>query len=113
MTSWVLALAAIGLFAVPPADGRDPFAPPERMPAPTPLERIELAELRLVALVYAPAPRALLEDASGAAHLAAVGTALGSRGARVMAIEPGRLRVREPGAEDVMLELAGDGAPAP
>ncbi len=108
-----LVIAATCALAVPAAHGRDPFAPPEQARPLTPLERVAVDELRLVALVYAPAPRALLEDAAGAAHLATVGTALGPRGARVATIEPGRLRVREPGVGDVVLELSGDGAPAP
>ena len=87
---------------------RDPFVPPERprAAAVTPLERIELDRVRLVALVYQPVARALLEDDAGVGYVATTGTPIGPRGGRVVGIEPGRLRIREPAAtEDVILVL--------
>src|SRR5262245_16270238 len=96
------------------AYARDPFAAPPAPPrAATPLERVELDRLRLVGLVYDPVPGALLEDDTGAVHRAAVGTAVGPRGGEVVAVEPGRLRLREPGGDDVVLALHDAEALAP
>jgi Tfp pilus assembly protein PilP len=108
----VLAVLLCGLTAT--AHARDPFAapPPPARPA-TPLERVDLDRLRLVGLVYGPVPRAMLEEDTGAVHRATVGTPVGPRGGVVAAIEPGRLRVCEPGGDEVVLILhgAGEGAP--
>jgi len=95
---------------------RDPFVPPAGPDhaAATPLERLEIDRLRLVGLVFAPAERALLEDQTGVAYVATVGTPIGPRGGRVVALEPGRLRIHEPAAEgDTVLELGGPGGGAP
>ncbi len=94
------ALAVAGL--------RDPFAPP---PPPaveptTPLQRLEIDRVRLVALVYRPVARALLEDDHGNGYIAAPGVEIGPRRGTVVAIEPGTLRIREPAAsDDVVLTL--------
>ncbi len=90
---------------------RDPFAPPPPAAPGTPLERLDPRQLRLVALVYAPARRALLEDEAGLAHLAAVGTRVGPRGGTVVAIERGMLRIRD-AERDVVLALAMAGTSA-
>lgn len=111
MTRLALLLCA-GLVAS--AHARDPFAAPLPVERPvTPLERVQVDRLRLVGLVYAPSPRALLEDDAGAVHRATVGTPMGPRGGAVAAIEPGRLRVREPGGDDLVLVLNAAGGPAP
>ena len=99
---------------VAPAQARDPFAAPASPEQPaSPLERIEPDRLRLVGVILAPAPRALLRDDSGAVHRATIGTPVGPRGGAVTAIEPGRLRLREPGGADVVLALDGAGTTAP
>lgn len=87
---------------------RDPFVPPEppAVVATTPLQRLEIDHLRLVALVYQPVARALLEDDAGIGYVAATGTAIGPRGGRVVGIERGKLRIREPAApEEIILTL--------
>jgi Tfp pilus assembly protein PilP len=98
--SMTLAAAVVGQ--------RDPFLPPEppRSVALTPLERIEIGRVRLVALVYQPVERALLEDDAGVGYVAVTGTAIGARGGRVSGIERGRLRIREPASpEEIVLTL--------
>ncbi len=103
---------ACGL-AVAAAEVRDPFSPPPTPPradGATPLQRLDIDRLRLVALVYTPAVRALLEDEAGIGHVAVVGTPIGPRGGTVVGIEPGTLRIHEPGAGEIVLELrAGAG----
>jgi hypothetical protein len=94
--------------AVAVAEVRDPFSPPPPPPradGATPLQRLEVDQLRLVALVYAPVSRALLEDAAGIGHVAVVGTPIGPRGGTVIGIAPGALRIHEPGTGDIVLEL--------
>ena len=96
--------------ALAAASVRDPFAP---APAPhaeaaTPLQRLEIDQVRLVALVYRPVARALLEDEARIGYLAGPGTAIGPRGGTVVAIERGRLRIREPAARDeIVLAMPG------
>jgi hypothetical protein len=101
--------AALVMTCVLAAAGpRDPFAPPPapRVDAATPLQRIEVDRVRLVALVYRPVMRALLEDDAGVGYVASPGTAIGPRGGTVVAIERGRLRIREPAApDDIVLTL--------
>ena len=107
------AALAMALAVVGP---RDPFVPPERprTVAVTPLERIEIDRVRLVALVYQPVERALLEDDAGVGYVAVSGTAIGPRGGRVVGIERGQLRVREPAAtEDIVLRLREPGGSQP
>jgi Tfp pilus assembly protein PilP len=100
----VLASALVAIVVAAP---RDPFVPPSSpRPAATPLERLPLDQLRLVALVYRPVARALLEDAEGIGYVAAPGTRIGPAGATVVGIEPGRLRIREPASrEETVLKL--------
>ena len=112
--SCLAALLCAVLATVAHARERDPFAaPPAPARAATPLERVELERLRLVGLVYGRAPRALLEDDAGAVHRATIGTPVGSRHGVVVAIEPGRLRVREPGGDDIVLVLRDEAAAVP
>lgn len=101
-------LAACVLAGVP-AGGRDPFAPPPspaQAEARTALQRLEIAQLRLVALLHGGMSRALLEDEAGIGYVASLGTPVGPRGGAVVGIEPGTLRIREPGNPDeIVLEL--------
>lgn len=103
ISSWalVLTVCVVGVAAV--AETRDPFAPPAALPraAGTPLERVDIDQIRLVALVDdGSVPRALVEDAAGIGYVVRVGTPVGPRGGVVVAIEPGSLRIREPDADD-------------
>jgi len=96
--------------AVEPAEGsaydpigrRDPFRPPHAAPATatgeprTPLERYEIGQLKLVAIIYdTHEPRAVVEDDAGLGYIIKVGTAIGLNGGQVRAIERGQVLVEE------------------
>lgn len=83
---------------------RDPFRPPRlgtgngSVPigtTQTPLERYELGQLRLVALIYGDQSRAVVEDDQGVGYIVKIGTRIGPNGGEVASINPGRLVVRE------------------
>jgi len=93
----------------PPADDpydptgrRDPFRPPraaanvhtgEQM---TPLQRYEIGQLRLVAIIYDTSqPRAVVEDDAGLGYIVRVGTPIGPNDGTVRAIERGRVLIQE------------------
>src|SRR5262249_38564842 len=80
---------------------RDPFAPPvagSTGPEGTPLQRIDVGRLRLVAVVSdTNVARALLEDETGLGYIATLGTPVGRRGGVVSGIGRGWLRILEPG----------------
>src|SRR5262249_3441402 len=85
------------------AETHDPFAPPAALPraAGTPLERVDVDQVRLVALGDdGSVPRVLVEDAGGIGYVVRVGTPLGPRGGVVVAVEQGTIRIREPDADD-------------
>jgi len=109
MIGWRVLLVGCGLAASAAAEPPDPFSPPASMlpAAGTPLERLDLDHVRLVALVHdSSPPRALLEDAAGLGYIVGIGTPIGRRGGTVVAIERGRLRIREPDSDDdVVLTL--------
>jgi hypothetical protein len=92
----VACLAAGGTTA---AAARDPFAPPA-VPfggEGTPLQRIEVGRLRLVAVVSDTAVlRALLEDETGLGYVVTIGTPVGRRGGVVVGMGRGWLRILEP-----------------
>jgi Tfp pilus assembly protein PilP len=89
----------------PPYDSggrRDPFRPPRVAPgtvtgeARTPLERYELGQLHLVAIIYdTHEPRAVVEDEEGLGYIVHVGTRIGPNGGQVAMIERGKVMVRE------------------
>ena len=100
---------------------RDPFRPPrvnqmlmggaER----TPLQRYELGQLRLVAVIYdMQDPRAVVEDEVGLGYIIRVGTKIGVNDGIVRGIERGRVLVEEESvdffgerrASEVVLEMA-------
>jgi len=100
---------------------RDPFRPPrvnqmltggaER----TPLQRYELGQLRLVAVIYDTRdPRAVVEDEGGLGYIIQVGTKIGANDGIVRGIERGRVLVEEESvdffgerrASEVVLEMA-------
>ncbi|HWP66576.1 MAG TPA: pilus assembly protein PilP [Candidatus Limnocylindria bacterium] len=107
--------------AYDPAGRRDPFRPPrinqmllggaER----TPLQRYELGQLRLVAVIYDTRdPRAVVEDESGLGYIIRVGTKIGVNDGVVRGIERGRVLVEEESVDffgerrtsEVVLEMA-------
>jgi type IV pilus assembly protein PilP len=62
----------------------------------TPLERLDLAELKLVALVWdIPKPRAMVEDKGGKGYILGVGTRIGKNQGQVSKITPEGVVVRE------------------
>jgi type IV pilus assembly protein PilP len=118
----VLALAAMPVRAAeaPPAEGelakavepeadvpyttagrRDPFRPPRagsvRSGGPqTPLQRYEIGQLRLVAVIYdTREPRAVVEDDQGLGYIVKVGTPVGPNGGQVREIQRGRVLISE------------------
>ena len=106
-----------------PTGKRDPFRPPRSNQtnlageARTPLQRYDIGQLRLVAVIYeASAPRAVVEDDAGLGYIVRVGTPIGANGGAVKAIERGKLRVEEESidfygdrqASEVVMELATD-----
>jgi len=81
---------------------RDPFRPPRasntsRSGEPrTPLQRYELGQLRLVAVIYdTREPRAVVEDDAGLGYIVKVGTPIGPNGGEVQTIERGRVLIQE------------------
>lgn len=96
--------------AVAPADDppydplgrRDPFRAPRSGSTPavgevrTPLQRYELGQLRLVAVIYETGdPRAVVEDTQGLGYIVKVGTPIGPNGGAVRGIERGKVIVEE------------------
>ena len=106
-----------------PYDGagrRDPFRPPRVGMTPhtgeqrTPLQRYEIAQLRLVAVIYdTKDPRAVVEDDQGLGYIMHVGTPIGPNGGQVRSIERGRVLITEDSVDyygehrenDVTMEL--------
>jgi type IV pilus assembly protein PilP len=100
------------------AGRRDPFRPPRASQDAgqiTPLQRFDLGQLKLVAVIYdTELPRAVVEDEAGLGYIVRVGTPIGTNGGSVRSIEKGRVVVHEQaedlfGAEnasEVVMELA-------
>jgi hypothetical protein len=96
------------------AEPRDPFVAPGTVPLGvegTPLQHIELARLRLVAVVSDTSlTRALLEDDTGLGYIATVGTPVGRHGGVIVGVGRGSLRILEPkddgGGSEVVLQMA-------
>ena len=85
-----------------PAGRRDPFRPPRagsQTPVGeprTPLQRYEIGQLRLVAIIYDTRdPRAVVEDDQGLGYIVRVGTPIGANGGQVRAIERGKVTIEE------------------
>jgi type IV pilus assembly protein PilP len=82
---------------------RDPFRPPRAGSttirsgeARTPLQRYEIGQLRLVAVIYdTHEPRGVVEDNQGLGYIVRAGTAIGPNGGVVREIERGRLLIDE------------------
>jgi len=83
------------------AGRRDPFRPPRagsvRSGEPqTPLQRYEIGQLRLVAVIYdTHEPRAVVEDGQGLGYIVKVGTPVGPNGGQVREIQRGRVLITE------------------
>jgi len=102
-----------------PQGSRDPFRPPTAGASTddelTPLQRYQLGQLKLVAVIYDTRfPRAVVEDEAGLGYILQIGTPIGPNNGAVQAIEPGRVVVREETtdfygeiqAAEVIIELA-------
>jgi type IV pilus assembly protein PilP len=101
---------------------RDPFRPPRASQttafgeARTPLQRYDLGQLRLVAIIYNQNPTAVVEDDAGLGYIVRVGTPIGANGGSVKAIEQGKVRVVEEAVDfygdrqtsEVVMELADE-----
>jgi len=81
---------------------RDPFRPPRVSVGTaageirTPLQRYELGQLKLVAVIYdTNDPRAVVEDDEGLGYIVRVGTPIGPHGGEIKGIERGRVMVNE------------------
>jgi len=80
---------------------RDPFRPPRAAPTPggqarTPLQKYEIGQLRLVAIIYdTKEPRAVVEDDEGLGYIVKVGTPIGPNDGEVRRIEPGQVLIQE------------------
>lgn len=62
----------------------------------TPLQKMELSQLKLVAVVEAGEnTRALVEDSTGMGYIVQVGTLMGTRNGQVVDIKPDRVEVQE------------------
>jgi type IV pilus assembly protein PilP len=99
---------------------RDPFRPPRANQttamgeARTPLQRYDLGQLKLVAIIYDASPTAVVEDDAGLGYIVRVGTPIGANGGAVKAIEQGKVRVVEESIDfygdrqtsEVVMELA-------
>jgi type IV pilus assembly protein PilP len=106
-----------------PTGRRDPFRPPRvnqqtlAGEARTPLQRYDLGQLRLVAIIYnATSPTAVVEDQAGLGYIVRVGTPIGANGGAIKAIEQGKVRVEEESIDfygerqtsEVVMELAAE-----
>jgi type IV pilus assembly protein PilP len=103
-----------------PSGRRDPFRPPSAGASrqtgepQTPLQRYEVGQLKLVAIIYdTREPRAVLEDDEGIGYIVKTGTPIGLNDGKVRTIERGRLVIEENSIDfygerrpnDVVLEL--------
>ena len=67
----------------------------EEVPLP-PLQKMELSQLKLVAIIQAgDKTRALVEDSTGTGYIIKVGTLMGTRGGQVTSIKPDKIEVAE------------------
>jgi len=82
----------------------------------TPLQRYDLGQLKLVAIIYNASPTAVVEDDAGLGYIVRVGTPIGANGGAVKAIEQGKVRVVEESIDfygdrqtsEVVMELAAE-----
>ena len=86
------------------AGKRDPFLPLSLKPRAatrarenlSPLERYEIGQLKLVAVVWdIKEPKAMVEDATGLGYIVKIGTLVGPNEGKVKAIKPGEVVIEE------------------
>lgn len=86
------------------AGKRDPFRPLSLKPKVaararenlSPLERYEIGQLKLVAVVWdIKEPKAMVEDAAGLGYIVKIGTLVGPNEGKVKAIKPGEVVIEE------------------
>jgi len=64
--------------------------------ARTPLQRYDLGQLRLVAVIYdAQSPRAVVEDDAGLGYIVRVGTPIGPNEGKIKQIKPAEVVIEE------------------
>ncbi len=86
-----------------PTGKRDPFQAPMKAQAKrrprenlSPLERYEIGQLNLVAVVWNIAePRAMVEDSSGLGYIVRVGTPIGPNDGKIKQIKPAEVVIEE------------------
>jgi len=87
-----------------PGTRRDPFRPFNLNVRPTarrrenlaPLERFELGQLKLVAIIWdIKEPKAMVEDAAGLGYVVKVGTPIGVNEGKVKTIKPSEITIEE------------------
>jgi hypothetical protein len=92
-----------------PTGKRDPFRPPRSNQttlageARTPLQRYDIGQLRLVAVIYEASTRAVVEDDAGAGYIVRVGTPIGANGG-----SPSRRLERGSCVEEESTRFCGD-----
>lgn len=86
------------------AGKRDPFRPLSLKPKASqrarenlsPLERYEIGQLRLVAIIWdLKEPKAMVEDATGLGYILKIGTTIGPNEGKVKAIKPAEVVIEE------------------
>jgi len=89
-------------FAYNPIGKRDPFrsffhsGPDRTISSPTPLQRFEVDEYRLVGIVWGISnPRAMVEDPENVGHVIEVGTYIGKNWGKVTQINSGSVIITE------------------
>jgi type IV pilus assembly protein PilP len=81
---------------IPPGKKAEAAGKKERRVPGTPLERLDLAEVKLVAVVWdIPKPRAMVEDKAGKGYILSVGTRIGKNHGQVSKITPEGVVVSE------------------
>jgi Tfp pilus assembly protein PilP len=85
-----------------PKGRRDPFLPfdfapnPDNLAAKTPLERYDLGQLKLTAILAGmEQPKAIVENAAGKGFTVTIGTKLGRNGGVIVSIDNEKIVVRE------------------
>jgi type IV pilus assembly protein PilP len=85
-----------------PKGRRDPFLPfdfspnPENLSAKTPLEKYDLGQLKLTAILAGmEQPKAIVENAAGKGFTVTIGTKLGRNGGVIVSIDKEKIVVRE------------------
>ena len=94
--------AATAEYSYDPTNKRDPFRSfvktiaNEQEGLETPLERFDLTQLTVTAIVWGvDPPRALLRDPAGKGYIVVEGTIVGKNKGRIIAIEDNLVRVKE------------------